>query len=293
MNNFKKIYIMYKKDLHGYFTTPLGYVFMTIMLLAGGVYVYMNNFYYGYANFGSSLSNVPIFFVFSVPILAAGIFTEEKRRGTEQLLYTLPLTSRQIVVGKYLAMLTVLLAPLLVLGIYPILMSFHGKVNFVQAYVHLFAIFLLGAVVCSICMFISALCGNIIVSAVFCFAATFGCYAIDGITEDFSPSANASFYGFIAAAIIFGIFVWILTRNIFIGAMPAMAIIIGLVFYRNVNRYGLAGKVTTMLDSIGLFDMLDNFEEGLLDLRVIFCYLSVIVLFVLFTSLTFERKRWS
>ena len=157
------MFTIYKKDMHTYFTTLTGYIFMAAVLLVGGIYCYMYNIYYGYASFEQSINNLPFFFVFLVPVISAGIFTDEKRQKTEQLLYTLPITSLEIVVGKYLALVSILLVPLAVLGTYPIIMSFYGEVNMVGAYCNLFAIFLLGAALCAICMFISSLTESIIV----------------------------------------------------------------------------------------------------------------------------------
>ena len=57
---------IYKKDLHTYFSTLSGYIFIAAILLVGGIYVYMNNFSYGLAGFGESINSVPFFFVLAI-----------------------------------------------------------------------------------------------------------------------------------------------------------------------------------------------------------------------------------
>lgn len=288
----RKMITVYKKDLRIYFSTLSGYIFIAAVLLAGGVYVYMNNFYYGYASFGESINYVPFFFIFLAPVLAAGVFTDERRQKTDQLLYTLPLTSAQVVLGKYLALITVLAVPLAVLGLYPIVMSFYGKVNFAQAYTNLLAVFLLGMALFAICMFISSLTDNIIVSAVLCLAVTFLLYQMNGFARAFSPSAARSYLGLVLLAALYGVFVWYLTRNIYIAAIPSAAGIVVLTLVRRFSQTLLAGKINLMMNGAALFKPLENFKAGIVDVYALICYVSVTVLFVLFTMFAFERRRW-
>ena len=284
---------IYKKDMHTYFTTLTGYIFMAAILLVGGIYCYMYNFYYGYASFEQSINNLPFFFVFLVPVVSAGIFTDEKRQKTEQLLYTLPLTSLQIVLGKYLALITILLIPLGILGTYPIIMSFFGEVNMVGAYCNLFAIFLLGAALCAICMFISSLSDSIIVSAILCFATMFVLYQMNAFSEGLTPSAKNSYIGFILVAVALAVFIWYMTKNIYIAVIPSLIIMIALNFLYQFSLGFVAGKLNLVMDNIAVFSKLDWFMNGVFDVNAVAYYLSIVALFVLFTIYTFERKRWN
>ena len=284
---------IYKKDLHNYFSTFTGYVFIAAVLLSGGIYVFINNFMNGYASFGTSINSVPFFFVFLIPVISAGVFTDEKRQKTEQLLYTLPLTSRQIVFGKYLALVTVLAVPLLVLGIYPLIMSAYGDVNFAQAYSNLFAIFLLGMALCAICMFISSLTESIIISAVLCFACMFILYQMNSFADSLTASQRNSIIGFAIIAVALAVFIWYMTKNIYIALVPALVVAIALVAINNVSKVAMAGKLNLVMSGIAVFNRINNFMNGILDVTAIIYYISIIVLFVLFTVYTFERKRWN
>ena len=284
---------VYKKDLHNYFSTFVGYVFIAAVLLSGGIYVFINNFLNGYASFGTSINSVPFFFVFLIPVISAGIFTDEKRQNTDQLLYTLPLTSKQIVFGKYLALVTVLAVPLLVLGIYPLIMSAYGEVNFIQAYSNLFAIFLLGMALCAICMFISSLTESIIVSAILCFACMFLLYQMNSFAEALTGSQKNSLIGLALLAIALAVFIWYMTKNIYIALIPSLACAIALVLINNASKVALAGKINLVMSSVSVFNRINNFMNGIFDVTALIYYISIIVLFVLFTVYTFERKRWN
>lgn len=284
---------IYRKDLHTYFTTLTGYIFMACILLVGGIYCYMNNIYYGYASFEQSINYLPFFFIFLVPVISAGVFTDEKRQKTEQLLYTLPLTSREIVLGKYLALITILLIPLAVLGLYPLALSFYGEVNLVSAYCNLFAIFLLGAALCAICMFISSLTESIIVSAILCFGVMFVLYQMNSFAESLSSSAKNSYIGFTLIAIALAVFIWYMTKNIYIALIPSMIVMIALNVLYKFSLQMVAGKINLIMSNIAIFSKLDRFMNGVIDVNAVIYYVSIIALFVLFTVYTFERKRWN
>lgn len=288
----KKLLVVCKKDVLHYFSTPLGYIFIAAVLLIGGIYVYMNNFYFGEASFGASINSVPFFFVFLIPILAAGSFTEERRQKTEQLLFALPLTSKQIVFGKYFALLSVLAVPLAIMAFYPLLMARYGQVNFSQAYANLFAVFLLGMALTSICMFISSLSGSMAISAIICFAVMFVLYQMNNFSESFSQSASRAFVGFILLAVFYGVFVWWLTKNVFVAVIPSISIVIILTVIRYISQYAMSGKLNLIMSGMAVFQRLENFKAGIFDLYAVIYYLSITLLFALFTVYAFEQRRW-
>ena len=284
---------IYKKDMHNYFSTFVGYLFIACVLLAGGIYCYVYNFVYAYGSFESSINYLPFFFVLLIPVISSGIFTDEKRQKTEQLLYTLPLKSSEIVWGKYLALITILAIPMVILGFYPVVMSFFGEVNMLSAYSNLLAIFLLGAALCAICMFISSLSDNIIISAILCFAVMFLLYQMSSLSEKLQTSAKVSYIGFIILAVFLAVFIWFMTRNIYIALIPSFIVVIVLSILYKISMGLVAGKINTMMNGVAIFSKLNNFSSGIFDLAAVIYYLSVSGLFVLFTIFTFERKRWS
>ena len=91
------------------------------------------------------LSFASIIFVVIVPILTMRTMAEERRQRTDQLLYSLPITTTQVVLGKYLALLVVYLIPLAVVSLYPLLYSQFGEVYLTTSYGSLFAYNLMGA----------------------------------------------------------------------------------------------------------------------------------------------------
>jgi ABC-2 type transport system permease protein len=97
--------IVARRELSGYFATPVAYVFIVIFLvLAGALTFTLGNFFgRGQADLQPFFSFVPWLFLFLVPALTMRLWAEERRLGTIELLLTLPLPQWQAVVGKFLA----------------------------------------------------------------------------------------------------------------------------------------------------------------------------------------------
>jgi ABC-2 type transport system permease protein len=98
-------FIVARRELSGYFATPVAYVFIVIFLvLAGALTFTLGNFFgRGQADLQPFFSFVPWLFLFLVPALTMRLWAEERRLGTIELLLTLPLPQWQAVVGKFLA----------------------------------------------------------------------------------------------------------------------------------------------------------------------------------------------
>lgn len=93
------------RELTGYFATPVAYVFLVIFLVLTGIFTfYLGNFYErGYADLDPFFRFHPWLYLFLVPAISMRLWAEERRSGTMELLFTLPLTTAQAVLGKFLA----------------------------------------------------------------------------------------------------------------------------------------------------------------------------------------------
>ena len=162
---------VFRHELSSYFTGLSGCVFGAFLLLFAGIYTMAYNIRAAVSNFEYVLSSMSFIFLIIVPILTMRVFAEEKRQKTDQLLYSLPLTMTEVVIGKYLAMLVVFLIPLCIIGIYPAVLSHFGKVNLAAAYGAIVGFFFLGAALLAVGAFISSVTESQGVAAGLCFAA--------------------------------------------------------------------------------------------------------------------------
>lgn len=99
------IWVVFKRELFGYFATPIAYVFIVIFLFLSGIFTfYLGNFFErGQADLLPFFSFHPWLYLFLIPALAMRLWAEERKSGTIELLLTLPVTMTQAVLGKFLA----------------------------------------------------------------------------------------------------------------------------------------------------------------------------------------------
>lgn len=97
--------IIFKRELAGYFATPLAYVFIVIFLVMTGIFTFdMGSFYErGQADLMPFFDFHPWLYLFMIPAIAMGLWADERKSGTIELLMTLPVKLSDAVLGKFLA----------------------------------------------------------------------------------------------------------------------------------------------------------------------------------------------
>jgi ABC-2 type transport system permease protein len=99
------IWVIFKRELAGYFTTPIAYIFIMIFIFLSGIFTfYIGNFFErGQADLLPFFSFLPWMYLFLIPALAMRLWAEERKGGTIELLLTMPITMSEAVLGKFLA----------------------------------------------------------------------------------------------------------------------------------------------------------------------------------------------
>ena len=187
---------VYIREVRSYFTGLTGAVFAAFLLLFAGIFTMIYNLNAGYANFEYAMGNMPFVFLVIVPILTMRTFAAEKRAHTDNLLYSLPVSMTKVVMGKYFALLTVFVLPVLAICFYPLVLSFFGEVYLPAAYGSIVAFLFLGAALLAAGMFISGLTESQAVAAGVCFAVLLVNFFLADLAE------NLASYGLDAPAAI-------------------------------------------------------------------------------------------
>ena len=148
---------IFKRELKSYLTSMVGYLFIFFVLVLTGIYFSAYQLSGGYSKFETTLSALTFVFLIGVPILSMRVLAEERKQKTDQLLLTAPVSVWDIVFGKYLALVAVFAIPVVIMCVYPLIMSKFGTISYASAYTGILGFFLLGCANLAIGVFMSAL----------------------------------------------------------------------------------------------------------------------------------------
>ncbi len=189
--------VFYKKELKSYFDSPVAYIVITIFLLISGWFFFNDLFLVNEASVRNLFSIIPFIFMFFVPAITMRQISEEKKSGTIEILVTLPVKDYQIVLGKFLAGLTLLGVALALTWVYVLILSALGNVDFGSAAAGYLGLILLGAAYLSVGLFTSSLTQNQIVAFIIGFVIIFALFMLDKILL-FVPGFLASFFEYLS-----------------------------------------------------------------------------------------------
>ena len=285
---------VYQKEVRSYFNNLFGYLYVAIVVLFMGIFATFYHFTNVLAaDIAYSLDSLAIVVMLVTPLLTMRIIAEERQRKTDQLLYSLPISVSATVTAKYFAMVTVFAIPMLIISIYPFVLSAFGLINFARSFGSILAFFRMGCCMLAIGMFISALTENQIVSAILSFVVMLVIYFSSAIANMVPATAMASFVAITVLVVILGIIVYIMVKN-YIAALAVMAVFevaLAVVYKLKMSAFeGLFGKIVGW---ISVYSRCSSFYNGIFDLTSIVYFLSVSFLFVFLSVQAVEKRRWS
>jgi len=159
------ILTIYKKELRSFFTTPMAYIFLVVFALVNG-YFFTNTFFlYNQSDMRSLFGIVPLVYLFFIPAVSMGLISREKSLGTIEIITTLPVRERDIVIGKFLAGLSLILIALLTTIIHYItLINVGTTIDHGAVFTGYLGLALLGGVYTAVGIFSSSLTENQVIA---------------------------------------------------------------------------------------------------------------------------------
>ena len=284
---------IFRHELRNYFHSLTAYVFGAFLLAVVGLGSVLYNLQAAVSNFEFVLSFASIIFVVIVPILTMRTLAEERRQRTDQLLYSLPITTTQVVLGKYFALLVVYLIPLAVVSLYPLLFSQFGEVYLPTSYGALFAFFMMGAALLAVGMFLSSLTDNQGFAAGIGIAAILLNYYSVSLAEYTSSTAMGSLIALYVIALLLGVVIHNLTRNENLAYGVTLVLIAALSVAYFVNSSAFEGLLPDIMTKLSLFRQFNSFVNGAFDLTAIVYYVSVMGFFLFLSVQSMEKRRYN
>ena len=177
---------IYRREMGAFFTSGIAYVFLAVFYFFSGYFFYNEVLASGYTDTSPVFQNMFKIVLFLIPILTMRLLSEEKKNRTDQGLLTAPVGLGEIVVGKYLAALTIYIIAESIIFVYAVLLGYLGTVAWAALLGNYFAMLLLGAAFIAVGIFISSLTENQMTAAVFSMAVLFFLYLFGSTAEKVS-----------------------------------------------------------------------------------------------------------
>lgn len=284
---------IFEKELRSYFTNVYGYIFGIFLLIFAGIFTMVINIKAGFPNFEAVLSNMCFVFPVAAPLLTMRSIAEERRQRTDQLLYSLPLSMTKVVLGKFLAILAVMLVPIAILCAYPLILSHYGAVNLKAAYGALLGFFFLSAALSAIGMFISSITENQAVAAGLCFTALLILYFLSALAGTMPPSAVSSFIAIVLSIFLIGLIIQLLTKNTLAASVSLIVMEAAALAFYFVAPVKFEGLFPNILNRLSVFERFYTFTEGIFDITALVYFTTIAGVFLFLTVQSLEKRRWS
>lgn len=284
---------IYKRELKSYLTSMIGYLFIFFVLVLTGIYFSAYQLSAAYPKFEYTLSSLTFVFLIGVPLLTMRVLAEERKQKTDQLLLTAPVSVGNIVMGKYLALVTVYAIPVVIMCTYPLIMSKFGQVSYAASYTAILGFLLLGCANLAIGVFLSALTESQVIAAVLTFVFLFAFYMMNGISSFFSKTSLSTCVTFALLIMAAAIIIYTMIKNAVISAIIGAAGEIILIIIYVIKSDLFEGGIQKVLEVFNISGHFENFTNGIFDITGIIYYLSVIAVCVFLTMQSILKRRWN
>lgn len=194
----KQVIRICSKELKDYFISPIAYIVISIFLLVIGWFFFTTFFYFNQANLRNFYDLLPITFSFLIPAVTMRLFSEELNVGSYEMLLTLPVTFKDILLGKFFAGVLFVAAALVPTFSYPICIALIGQLDWGPVIGGYIGALLLGSAFVAIGLFASSLTRNQIIAFIVGMAICFTLTLLDKMLL-FFPGSFLGVIGYIGA----------------------------------------------------------------------------------------------
>lgn len=221
------------------------------------------------------------------------VIAEERKQKTDQLLYSLPITTTQLIAGKYIAMLIVYFIPLCIISLYPLIFAQFGEVYLPASYSSLFAFFIMGAALIAVGTFISSLTTNQGSAAGISVLVLLFNYYSASLAEYVSSTTQGSLAAIFIISVILGVVVNFLAKNKTLAYITALLLmLITIIIYIN-DKMAFEDLLPDIMEKLSLFERFNTFVNGVFDASSIVYYVTTAIFFLFLAVQSLEKRRYN
>ena len=189
---------IFRKEFSAYFISPIAYIVIAIFLLVTGWFFFATFFLFNQANLRSFYALLPVMFAFVIPAITMRLISEEINVGSDEILLTMPVTFRDVILGKFLASVALVVAMLIPTVAYPLTVSLMGQLDWGPVVGGYLGAIFLGAAFSAVGLFASALTRNQIIAFIIGLAICFTLTLIDKMLY-FLPQSLLGVFAYLGA----------------------------------------------------------------------------------------------
>jgi len=189
---------IFRKEFSAYFISPIAYIVIAIFLLVTGWFFFATFFLFNQANLRAFYALLPVVFAFVIPATTMRLISEEINVGSDEILLTMPVTFRDVILGKFLASVALVVAMLIPTIAYPLTVSLMGQLDWGPVVGGYLGAIFLGAAFSAVGLFASALTRNQIIAFIIGLAVCFTLTLIDKMLY-FLPQSLLGVFAYLGA----------------------------------------------------------------------------------------------
>ena len=284
---------IYRREVDAYFHSMVGCLYIAVLLFFSGIYFMANNLSIGYTHYSYAISGQAVILLLAVPVLTMRSMAEDRRSRADQLLLTSPVRVTGIILGKYLAVLTLLLGAVVITFLQAAVLSMYGDVNWLTVLTGGLGYFLVGASLLAIGLFISSITESQMIAAGISFGVVLLCMLLPNLSDIVPGRAR---YTYIVCGIVIVLLAWFFyeeTKSWKAGVITMVlgAAVLGLFAWRTPELFD--NGLSKIIDWFSIMDRFNDFCSGILNASSIIYYLSFIAVFIFLSIQTIEKRRWN
>lgn len=285
---------IYKRELKSYFQSMTGYVLTAFMVIFTGIYFMAYNLNSGYPYFSYVLLSINYILIVAVPLLTMRSFAEERKSRTDQMLFTAPVYLWEVVLGKYLAMITVFAVPCVIFCTFPLIIKSFGTAYLKIDYLSILMFFLMGCVYIAIGMFLSSLTESQIIAAVTTFGALLLVFLWGGLMQFLPISKSSGMIGVVILITLAVAAVYHMTKNWMIAGILEVIGVGTVIVTSFVKAELFENLLVNLMGKLYITEIFENIASNhLFDVSGLVMYLTLIAVFVFLTMQSIQKRRWS
>lgn len=285
---------IYKRELKSYFQSMTGYVLTAFMVIFTGIYFMAYNLNSGYPYFSYVLLSINYILIVAVPLLTMRSFAEERKSRTDQMLFTAPVHLWEVVLGKYLAMITVFAVPCVIFCTFPLIIKSFGTAYLKIDYLSILMFFLMGCVYIAIGMFLSSLTESQIIAAVTTFGALLLVFLWGGLMQFLPTSKSSGMIGVVILITLAVAAVYHMTKNWMIAGILEVIGVGTVIATSFVKAELFENLLVNLMGKLYITEIFENIASNhLFDVSGLVMYLTLIAVFIFLTMQSIQKRRWS